>query len=39
MCHYSLLSIRFTEKYLSDSFSVEEELAAGPGQTEIKLTI
>lgn len=37
MCHYSLLSIRFTEKYLSGSSSVEEELTAG--QSEIKLWV
>lgn len=34
-----LLSERFTERYLSGSFSVEEELTAGPGQTEIKLAV
>ena len=33
-----LLSERFTERYLSGSFSVEEELTAGP-ETEIKLAV
>ena len=39
MCHYSLLSTRFTERYLSGSFSVEEESTAGPGQAEIQLAV